>query len=159
MNLNEIKSFIEMYGVANCSISMNSTVKMNKKHRDTKEPNPYVTLTKQSNISGIIGVEYEEETNIQREVNDKEANFKAQELPWGQWAQFPYLIENKGSYYIRITHPEYDKVVYSLDGLEVDKSVIIPYIAPPSEKETEIKVLTVNIENIGSIEVVDSMIV
>jgi hypothetical protein len=56
---------------------------------------------------------------------------EVQELPWGTWVQFPYVIEHKDSYYLRL-YPSDTKstTMYFVNDEEVDKDTFASYLTP-----------------------------
>jgi hypothetical protein len=58
-------------------------------------------------------------------------------LPWGQWKQFPYIIEHKGVDYIRL-YPSVGnrtKTHYYVDGSEVSKEQFASYLTGSDAKK------------------------
>ena len=63
-------------------------------------------------------------------------NRETEPLPWGQWKQFPYVIEHNGKEYIRLypnNKPESD---YFIDGKRVDREEFLSKL-PESQKKKE----------------------
>jgi len=61
---------------------------------------------------------------------------EVQELPWGQWLSFPYVIEHKDTLYLRM-YPSDTKstTVYYVNGETVDKSDFIALLTPSESKK------------------------
>lgn len=53
----------------------------------------------------------------------KESDIEVQSLPWGEWADYPYLITHKGNRYIRLYLGQSMKVFYLVDGVKVASDV------------------------------------
>lgn len=64
---------------------------------------------------------------------------EVQSLPWGEWKQFPYIIEHKGSEYIRLYPSDginhYPKSMFFVNGEEVDKQTFAGYLTPSEAKK------------------------
>ena len=76
-------------------------------------------------------------------------------LPWGEWKQFPYLIEHKGAQYLRL-YPVMTvapKVAYKVNGQEVDRDTFKSYLTPSAQadmdKDTVPECFTVKAENVS----------
>lgn len=92
--------------------------------RDCKVRKGMDPVRKHSEFQCRVGVNYD---NIQA-VKDKRADgtLPAENagLPWGQWVEFPYVIEHKGEYYVRCTvlRNNFRKApTYSVHGNEITK--------------------------------------
>lgn len=92
--------------------------------RDCKVRKGMDPVRKRSEFQCRVGVNYD---NIQA-VKDKRADgtLPAENagLPWGQWVEFPYVIEHKGEYYVRCTvlRNNFRKAAtYSVHGDEITK--------------------------------------
>lgn len=60
-------------------------------------------------------------------------------LPWGEWIDFPYVIGHKGKEYLRL-YPSHapnhvPNVKYFVNGKEVSKSEVLPYLTPSKARE------------------------
>lgn len=78
-------------------------------------------IFKVSQVNGMLGYDYENSVNLQREREGKEANFEAESRRWGIRLD-RYFVEHKGKYYLTIkvqgtSSPTY----YDQDGNEVDR--------------------------------------
>jgi len=82
-----------------------------------------------------------------------------QPLPWGQWVRFPYLIEHKGSSYLRLYPAVNGKVVvsYSVNGQSVDKDTFLSFLTPCEQRRPDepLECFTVKADNVVSIGDVD----
>lgn len=74
------------------------------------------------------------------------------ELPWGEWQQFPYIIQHKGEQYVRL-YPPYRRnedgtlepcwrlaqlaVQYFVDGNEVDRDTFKGFLTPSDARAME----------------------
>ena len=107
---------------------------------------------------GVVqaGVDYSNLSAVQNAIADGERG-EVQELPWGQWKVFPYIIEHKGEEYIRLYPSQginhYPKSSYFVNGEEVDKEKFAEYLTPSEskkllEKEDHPLCFTIKSENI-----------
>ncbi len=104
------------------------------------------------------GIDYDNMGLVQEKREAGELPAENAGLPWGQWAEFPFHIEHKGTDYARF-YPasglEFTpKVEYYLDGLQVEKSAIVEFcLASEFPKAGEEKPLcfTVKAENVKAI--------
>lgn len=97
---------------------------------------------------GVVraGIDYSNLKTVKEGIENGERG-EVQELPWGTWKEFPYIIEHKGTEYLRLYPSPSNKIktVYMVDGEEVDKDVFCTYltgsdakkILNPSENEKE----------------------
>jgi hypothetical protein len=78
---------------------------------------------------------------------------KENPLPWGEWKQFPYLIEHKGQDYLRLYPVKTSKkrVFYYVDGKSVTKDQVKDYLLKTSKVE-EPACFTVRMDSILSIK-------
>ena len=125
--------------------------KENKEHKIQKVISAIVRL-------GVTYSHIEAESIQARKVADENGTPLTEQLPWGNWdPDCRYLIEHKGTYYLRCTTARNTKhrryVKYLLDGVEVSKEEIIP-LTRASEwtpREKEEYVFNPKIENILSL--------
>jgi hypothetical protein len=100
--------------------------------RKTGNPNPVVFRITRRN--GFVGGSYENIVNNKREREGGERDFEAEPLPWGQHAG-RFFVEHKGKYYLKF-YPQAagcrgeDRWV-TPDGVEVDLSVVQPFLPKP----------------------------
>ena len=91
---------------------------------------------KQHDITKVVlctvrtGIEYKNLKSV------KESDIEVQSLPWGEWADYPYLITHKGNRYIRLYLGNSMKVFYLVDGVKVSKQKALSMLpkTKPSEK-------------------------
>lgn len=89
-------------------------------------------VTKHVRMVGRMGIEYDNINDVQEKREEGTLPAVNAGLPWGQWSEYPWLIEHKGKYYLRLykgtsatTTPE---VTFFLEGLEVPKSSVAPLL-------------------------------
>lgn len=75
-------------------------------------------ITKEVRCVARLGIEYDNQVAVQTARAEGELPPVNAGLPWGQWAQYPYLIEHKDALYLRLypvpgSHP---KTIYRLNG-------------------------------------------
>ena len=66
-----------------------------------KTGNPFGTIFKQIRTVAFVGVDYENSVNREIERQEKQTNFVAESLPWGQWEILNKVISHKGEFYLR----------------------------------------------------------
>lgn len=98
------------------------------------------SITKAVRMVGRIGIDYNNLSAVQTKRENGELPSTPQPLPWGQWAIFPWLIEHKDKYYLRlyngtssIIKPE---VHFFNNGVETTLEAISPVLLA-SEKDKE----------------------
>jgi hypothetical protein len=77
-----------------------------------------------ANLSAVkIGIENEERGEVQ-------------ELPWGEWESFPYVIKHNENRYLRL-YPSDTKstTIYYVSGEEVTKERFMEYLTPSEAKK------------------------
>ena len=68
-----------------------------------KTDNPYIgKVIKVSRVNGMIGWNYSNSVNNQREREGMEADFQAKPRHWGERIEGTPLVEHKGNYYIEL---------------------------------------------------------
>ena len=116
--------------------------------------------SKVEKITSIIvrgGVEYDNQQVVKEGREDGTLPAENAGLPWGQWAEYPFHIEHKGSDYVRFYSASglafEPKVEYYLDGIQVDKATIQPLcLASEFPNRTEAPLaMTVKAENVKAI--------
>lgn len=94
--------------------------------------------------------------SIVKQGIENEDRGPVQELPWGVWKKFPYIIEHKGQEYLRITRsqkPEHKAIcTYFVDGEIVDKVTFSTYLTKSAAAElmkgNDSLVFNIKIENV-----------
>lgn len=105
------------------------------------------TLTKISRAVCLTGVEYR---NLA--VN---AETDTGKLPWGEWAQYPYVVTHNGRDYLRVY--AVDKTVtsrYFVDGIEVFRDEFARYLTPSQRDAVRPNggVMTIKAENMRLVD-------
>jgi len=75
-------------------VEYKTTVKLAAKHKD-------ISVIK--HVSGIFrtGIDYANKVNVINAIASGERG-PVQTLPWGEWAEFPWIIAHKGAEYVRL---------------------------------------------------------
>jgi hypothetical protein len=60
-------------------------------------------ILKRSEFQCLVGVVYDTIPEVVAKRESGELPAENQGLPWGEWAEFPYVIHHKGEYYVRCT--------------------------------------------------------
>ena len=104
-------------------------------------------LRKETHAVVRAGIDYENIAKVKADRASGEKDATPNGLPWGNWFKFPYIIENKGAFYIRL-YPSTNnipKVKYFVNDKEVTKQEYASYLTPsnaekvlnPTENRTE----------------------
>lgn len=103
------------------------------------------------------GIDYDNQGVVIEKRENGELPSENAGLPWGEWAEFPFHITNKGTDYARF-YPASGidfgaKVEYYLDGVLVDKETVQPLCLSSEFPNREEKPLcyTVKAENVKAI--------
>ena len=113
-------------------------------------------IQKLSTFQARVGVEYD---NI-KAVQDKRANGELpaenQGLPWGEWYDYPHIIEHKGEYYYRCTRVRNQfvpQVTYLQHGVEITKeSAEIQCLASEFRGDTDNEVFTIKVASLQAVK-------
>ena len=100
-------------------------------------------LTKVSAAMVMTGVEYR---NLSA-TKDLDTG----ELPWGEWAMYPYVVQHKGALYFRLYTIDHTvRTRYFVDGTEVDRDSFGAYLTPSQRnaKRPTGGTITVKAENV-----------
>lgn len=105
------------------SVQWTSTVKPAAAHKGS-------TLVKTTTAVVRTGVDY---ANLG--VN---ADTETGELPWGEWAVFPYVVQHNGQEYVRLYVKDGTvKTRYAVDGVTVDREEFLSYLTPSQRKPSK----------------------
>ena len=101
------------------------------------------SITKRSEVNGFLQANYEKSVNRQLEREGKEADFKAQGLPWGISLNETCLIVNESKKdgtprsYVRIQVQNTKDPKYFIDGKEVSPEDVKQYLRPKSKSSRQ----------------------
>lgn len=149
MKMNELMKVIEAYkGGTWISIEWQKSLKTRKGVEDT--------IVKKTSAVLRMGVTYDHKASVIKKRENGELPEVNQGLPYGTWHLFPYLIEYKGSYQLRVTTTDSTKynTKYYLNGKEVTKDdiasmVLKSEITSSRDKPEVFNIKVENILNIG----------
>ena len=121
------------------------------KVRKNKEP-----IMKLSTFQARVGVEYD---NIQA-VKDKRASGELPAvnagLPWGEWFDYPHIIEHKGEYYYRCTRVRNDfvpQVEYTRNGIQITRAEAeLDCLASEFRGDTDNEVFTIKVQSLQQVK-------
>ena len=123
-------------GINALTVGWTSTVKPAAAHKGRN-------LRKVVTASVMTGVEYRNlAVNKDRETGA---------LPWGEWAEYPYIVTHKGQDYARLyTVDGTVKVTYMVDGAMVSKADFDAYLTPAAResKRPHGGTITVKMDNL-----------
>lgn len=106
------------------------------------------------------GIDYSNLSSVKQGIEEGTRG-PVQELPWGTWKQFPYIIEHKGNEYIRLYPSDginhVPKSKFYVDDAEVDKVTFASYLTPGDAKklldpEERPECFTIKSENVLGID-------
>jgi len=86
---------------------------------------------------GVVraGIDYSNLASVQEGIKDGTRG-EVQELPWGQWEQFPYLITHKSETYIRLYPSSHKTIIkYFVNSVEVDITKFCEYLTPSAASQ------------------------
>lgn len=109
-----------------------------------------IVLKKRTVAVVRTGVAYENLASVKNAIASGERG-EVGELPWGEWAVYPYGIQNKGKEYVRLTlgSNTIPKCSYYVNEVEVDKAEFSKHLTESQQKPSEpTEVITVALENI-----------
>lgn len=91
----------------------------------------HVILEKVTNAVVRAGIDFSNLSSVKLAIENEERG-EVQSLPWGNWKQFPYIIEHKGADYIRLYpstgNNHFPSSTYHVDGNMVDKETFASYL-------------------------------
>jgi len=152
--INEINTRVR--GTTAVSIVTETPVRMVKKHRETKLPNPYIGAIKVQVKNGLIGFDYENSVNYQA-VREEKQERETKQRAWGTLSDNRIWVLHKGNHYLQLKLQSVGETHYYLDGEEIPAEEIKPYLSGSNKSSTQEdleKVIIVNdikIENIKAI--------
>jgi len=110
------------------------------------------SITKHVRMVGRMGIEYDNINDVQEKREEGTLPAINAGLPWGQWMEYPYLIEHKGNVYLRLYFGtsvlNFPKTTFFRNGLEVAKGEIAPLLLASELAEKDGDCFTCNIANI-----------
>lgn len=144
-----IKKFLENYKVGTfVSIVTERSARVKKVALD-------MNIVKRSKIVARLGINYDNisQTKMNRTIGN--APKENQGLVWGKWEQFPYIIEHKGTKYLRMyANKGQIQNEWFINGKQVSKDSLSNYLLSSETKpqtEDSIFTLSMKFDNIKSI--------
>ena len=145
-------------GVTFVSCSMETNVRMNKGGRGNVPVNPYFgEVTKQSEMSGAVGFDYENSVNLQRDRENVNEQFNAHQRKWGRLIEGNKFVEHKDNYYLqmKVENVKSD-ITYIYNDNVIDKSEFETWLPKKSESRQGVKreviIRDVKLDNIRTIK-------
>ena len=129
------------------SVSFKSEKKPAAKHKGTKL---------EKIVSGVFraGIDYANLASVKDAVASGERG-PVQDLPWGEWELFPYVISHKETRYVRLYPTKNCKLTteYRVNGAVVTGDEFRSYLTPSEAKKSDSKpdCMTIKLDNIVSI--------
>jgi hypothetical protein len=123
-------------GTTAVSVVSETEVRMVKKHRETKEANPYLGAIKRQKKNGMIGFDYGNSVNNQAEREGKDER-DAKSRTWGVLSESRLFVHHKGNSYLQLKLQSVTDTVYLLDGREIPEADIKPYLSASSKSSTQ----------------------
>lgn len=112
-------------------------------------------VTKEVYCVGRLGINNDNRAAVQEAREDGRLPSENQGLPWGKWFIFPFVIEHKGGFYIRIVPVSgaIPKVTYRCNGQVISKEEAIALCLASEFKslDQEIGCMTIKVENLVAI--------
>lgn len=116
-----------------------------------------VVLEKRTTTIVRSGLEFQNLSSVKAGIEAEERG-PVQELPWGSWVFYPYLIKHNESYYCRLYPTDSIPTVrYFVNGEETSKDVFATYLTPSEAKKLtgdkeKPECFTIKMENVLSTE-------
>ena len=123
-------------GTTAVSIMAETPVRMVKKHRETKEPNPFLGAVKQQKKNGLIGFDYENSVNNQAAREGKEER-EAKARTWGVLSDSRLFVHHKGQSYLQVKVQTTTDTVYMLNGETISYEDVKPYLSSTGTSSTQ----------------------
>jgi len=114
--------------------------KMLKKHRETKDPNPFEgRVTKVSRVNGFINWRYANSVNRQRERErgDEAEAFEAVPRKWGVRVEGTPFVDHKDKRYVEVKVEGVIESEYRVDGHPIAKEELAAYLPARSESSRQ----------------------
>lgn len=115
-----------------------------------------VVLEKHTSAVCRAGINFANLSSVQQGIEEGTRG-EVQPLPWGEWKNFPYIIEHKGAEYVRL-YPTDSRceTVFFVNGEKVDRDTFLSYLTPSEAAKAtsgeKPECFTVKRENILSTE-------
>lgn len=119
-------------------------------------------VQKVTSMTVISGIGFENRKDIREAIENGERG-EVQPLPWGNWKQYPFVIEHNGKDYLRLYLPSKAQiesgfykpttVQFTCNGKEITREDAIALCGSKAQaKENEQGVMTVKAENLAIVD-------
>lgn len=89
-----------------------------------------VLLEKHTSAVCRAGINFANLSSVQQGIAEGTRG-EIQELPWGEWKSFPYIITHKDAEYVRLYPTDTRcETIYFVNGEKVDKNTFTSYLTP-----------------------------
>ena len=161
VNASEMEAVIEnsVKGTTAVSVLSHTEIKMVKKHRLTKEANPFIGTIKSQKKNGMIGFDYGNSVNNQAEREGKDER-EAKSRSWGVLSPSRLFVHHNGQSYLQLKLQSVTDTVYTLNGTVIDEKVIEPYLSASGSSSTQAdldKQVIINDIKMANIEAITMM--
>ena len=109
-------------------------------------------IAKAVRMVGRMGIEYDNQNEVQEKREGGDLPAVNAGLPWGKWLEYPWLIEHNGKLYLRLyngtsttTTP---RVAFFIDGIPTTKEAVAHYLLASELAEKSGDCFTCAIENL-----------
>lgn len=113
------------------SASWKSEVKTSAKYKN-------VMIEKHTVAVVRAGIDFSNLGSVKKAIAENERS-EVGSLPWGEWKQFPYIIEHRGKDYIRLypslSNNHIPQTKFFVNGIETPKKDVLKYLTPSKVKE------------------------
>jgi hypothetical protein len=115
-----------------------------------------IILEKHTSAVCRAGINFANLSSVQQGIAEGTRG-EVQELPWGRWKTFPYIIEHKDAEYMRL-YPTDSRceTIYFVNYVKVDKEIYASYLTPSEAAKMSSgekpECFTIKMENILSTE-------
>jgi len=110
-----------------------------------------IEVVKQTLVTVCSGIEYDNQKGVIEKRESGEAPSENAGLPWGQWVEYPYLIEHKGKAYVRLYLKGVPQVTWKANGQAISKERAIELCGSKAKSsESKPECITVLADNVAS---------
>ncbi len=148
MNAYKIIETLAQYPGANTKATFERLMKTRKEFAES-------VVVKRTSTFVRAGIDYANLASVKAEV--AVTGEPTGPLPWGTWAQFPYIITHKDTEYVRLYPPTFANltptVEYFVNGLPANRETVEPLCLASEfrERDEPVKCFTVKADSIISL--------
>lgn len=150
LTCNELVSFLNSRGGC-CPVGL--LTETEPKMLKTNNPNKDKRVVRVTRRNGFVGGSYENIVNNAQERQGEARNFEAEPLPWGEHAG-RFFITHKGNMYLKfypLASGCKGEDRWLVDGVEVDLSVVEPFLPKSGESKSGVPWRTIGLQNVKEI--------